>query len=57
MYYHGEIKTDNIDPMTEVRALLKQKCKRWKIDYKNVNELQVYWFQNNEVKMIFEWQK
>ncbi len=57
MYYHGEIKTDNIDPLPEVRALLKEKCERWKIDYKNVNELQVYWFQNNEVKMIFEWQK
>jgi hypothetical protein len=57
MYYHGEIETDNIDPLPEVRALLKQKCQQWQIDYKNVNELQVYWFQNNEVKMTFEWQK
>ena len=57
MYYHGEIETDNIDPLPEVRALLKQKCQQWQIDYKNVNELQVYWFENNEVKMTFEWQK
>jgi hypothetical protein len=57
MYYHGDIKTDNIDPMPEVRKLLKEKCQRWQIDYQNVNELQVYWFENNEVIMKFEWQK
>jgi hypothetical protein len=57
MTYHGEIKTDNPDPMPEVRELLKEKCQQWQIDYKNVNELQVYWFENNEVKMTFEWQK
>jgi hypothetical protein len=48
MTYHGEIKTDNLDPMQEVRALLKEKCQ-------TINEIQIYWFENNEVKMIFEW--
>ena len=57
MYYHGDIKTDNLDPMPEVRALLKQKCKIWKIDYQTVNEIEVYHYENNEIKTIFEWQK
>ena len=58
MTYHGEIKTDNPDPlMPEVKNLLKQKCKQWNIDYQTINEIQVYHYENNEIKMIFEWQK
>ena len=57
MYYHGEIKTDNPEPLPEVRKLLKEKCKRWNIDYQTINEILVYHYDNNEVKMIFEWKK